>query len=151
MLKIFLVGLGKAKNILRETLILPNLRPDLFTGIRSPPRGNLSIETLRYFERNFVLWTTRKRQDISRKGSFQRMQCDFYKYLGLCHGVQVDGRRREDDESFVPGREYLPAFCMKNFLLKQGLTKISIRLFLLTKSILCCPKEKKMTMKQAEG
>jgi len=36
-----IMGLGKAKSILRETLILPNLRPDLFTGIRSPPRGIL--------------------------------------------------------------------------------------------------------------
>jgi len=34
-----LVGLGSAKKILKESLILPNLRPDLFNGIRSPSRG----------------------------------------------------------------------------------------------------------------
>jgi spastin len=35
------VGLDSAKQILREIIIIPNLRPDLFTGLRSPPRGLL--------------------------------------------------------------------------------------------------------------
>jgi spastin len=34
-----IVGLEKPKNILKESLILPNLRPDLFTGLRAPPKG----------------------------------------------------------------------------------------------------------------
>lgn len=38
-----LVGLEKEKNILFECLIYPNLRPDIFKGIRSPPRGILFI------------------------------------------------------------------------------------------------------------
>ena len=33
----------KEKEIFYECLIYPNLRPDLFQGIRSPPRGNLLI------------------------------------------------------------------------------------------------------------
>eukprot|EP00960_Hanusia_phi_P030009 748328-Hanusia_phi.AAC.5 len=34
-------GLKEVKEALREAIILPSLRPDLFTGIRSPPRGIL--------------------------------------------------------------------------------------------------------------
>ncbi|XP_037934540.1 fidgetin-like protein 1 [Teleopsis dalmanni] len=34
-------GLDYAKSIIRESIINPMLRPDLFTGIRSPPRGIL--------------------------------------------------------------------------------------------------------------
>ena len=34
-------GLGKAKQALKEIIILPALRPDLFTGLRAPPRGLL--------------------------------------------------------------------------------------------------------------
>lgn len=34
-------GLKNAKQILQEAVILPNLRPDLFVGLRSPPRGVL--------------------------------------------------------------------------------------------------------------
>jgi SpoVK/Ycf46/Vps4 family AAA+-type ATPase len=36
-----IVGLDNIKQILKEIVILPNLRPDLFTGLRSPPRGLL--------------------------------------------------------------------------------------------------------------
>ena len=35
------VGLKEAKQILKEIIIIPNLRPDLFTGLRAPPRGLL--------------------------------------------------------------------------------------------------------------
>ena len=35
------IGLAQAKQILKEIIVLPNLRPDLFTGLRSPPRGLL--------------------------------------------------------------------------------------------------------------
>ena len=35
------VGLVEAKQILKEIIIIPNLRPDLFKGLRSPPRGLL--------------------------------------------------------------------------------------------------------------
>ena len=35
------VGLDSAKQILKEIIIIPSLRPDLFTGLRSPPRGLL--------------------------------------------------------------------------------------------------------------
>lgn len=36
-----LAGLEDVKETFNEILILPSLRPDLFTGIRSPPRGIL--------------------------------------------------------------------------------------------------------------
>lgn len=35
------IGLEDVKQILKEIIIIPNLRPDLFTGLRSPPRGLL--------------------------------------------------------------------------------------------------------------
>jgi len=34
-------GLNDVKQILKESVVLPNLRPDLFTGLRSPSRGCL--------------------------------------------------------------------------------------------------------------
>lgn len=36
-----IIGLDDAKQTLTEMVVLPSLRPDLFTGIRSPPRGLL--------------------------------------------------------------------------------------------------------------
>jgi SpoVK/Ycf46/Vps4 family AAA+-type ATPase len=35
------IGLDQAKQILKEIIVLPNIRPDLFTGLRAPPRGLL--------------------------------------------------------------------------------------------------------------
>ena len=34
-------GMDSIKQELKECLILPNLRPDIFTGLRSPPKGIL--------------------------------------------------------------------------------------------------------------
>lgn len=36
-----IAGLQFAKQTLQEAVILPNLRPDIFTGLRSPPKGVL--------------------------------------------------------------------------------------------------------------
>lgn len=36
-----IAGLENTKQLLNETIILPNLRPDIFSGIRSPHRGIL--------------------------------------------------------------------------------------------------------------
>lgn len=36
-----IIGLEHIKNQLEETIILPNLRPDIYTGIRAPPKGIL--------------------------------------------------------------------------------------------------------------
>jgi len=33
------IGLKKAKAAINDALILPSKRPDLFTGIRAPPKG----------------------------------------------------------------------------------------------------------------
>lgn len=35
------IGLNNVKQILKEIIILPTIRPDLFTGLRSPPKGLL--------------------------------------------------------------------------------------------------------------
>lgn len=34
-------GLEKQKSLLKETILLPFQRPDIFTGVRAPPRGIL--------------------------------------------------------------------------------------------------------------
>lgn len=36
-----IVGLKDVKSILQEAIIRPRLRPDLYTGIRAPPKGLL--------------------------------------------------------------------------------------------------------------
>ena len=36
-----IVGLKEVKDILEEAVIRPRVRPDLYTGIRAPPRGLL--------------------------------------------------------------------------------------------------------------
>lgn len=36
-----LIGLQSAKQTLNEIIVLPSMRPDLFTGLRAPPRGLL--------------------------------------------------------------------------------------------------------------
>ena len=36
-----IAGLSVAKQTMQETVILPNLRPDIFTGLRAPPKGVL--------------------------------------------------------------------------------------------------------------
>lgn len=35
------IGLDNVKQILKEIIVLPTIRPDLFTGLRSPPKGLL--------------------------------------------------------------------------------------------------------------
>lgn len=36
-----IAGLGFAKKIIHEMIVWPMLRPDIFTGLRAPPRGIL--------------------------------------------------------------------------------------------------------------
>ena len=36
------IGHSAAKNAMREMILLPGMRPDLFTGLRAPPKGLLS-------------------------------------------------------------------------------------------------------------
>lgn len=37
------VGLGEAKQTLEEAVVLPLVRPDLYQGLRTPPRGSSSV------------------------------------------------------------------------------------------------------------
>ena len=41
-----IAGLEHAKNSIREIVVWPMLRPDLFSGIRGPPKGELAFEYL---------------------------------------------------------------------------------------------------------
>lgn len=41
-------GLDLVKQTLNEAVILPNLRPDIFTGLRAPPKGN-HFHSLSYY------------------------------------------------------------------------------------------------------
>lgn len=36
-----IAGLDNAKDIIKEIIVWPMLRPDLFTGLRSPPRVSI--------------------------------------------------------------------------------------------------------------
>jgi len=38
-----LAGLEEAKKALHEIVILPALRPEIFTGLRAPPRGKILL------------------------------------------------------------------------------------------------------------
>lgn len=40
-----IAGLGYAKKVIMEAVILPILRPDIFTGMRQPPRGVLLVSS----------------------------------------------------------------------------------------------------------
>ena len=44
-----IAGLNEAKQILQEVVVLPNLRPDLFKGLRSPPKGMCVCECVCVF------------------------------------------------------------------------------------------------------
>ena len=44
-----IAGLEFAKNTIKEIVVWPMLRPDIFTGLRGPPRGNLKNLTLAPF------------------------------------------------------------------------------------------------------
>ena len=39
-----IIGMKEMKNILYEIIVVPTIRPDLFTGIRKPQRGILFLE-----------------------------------------------------------------------------------------------------------
>lgn len=44
-----IAGLEYAKKTLQEAVVLPILRPDIFTGLRQPPRGVLLVSKLLQF------------------------------------------------------------------------------------------------------
>lgn len=41
-----IAGLEFAKNTIKEIVVWPMLRPDIFTGLRGPPRGKLILGKL---------------------------------------------------------------------------------------------------------
>ena len=44
-----IAGLDHAKNAIKEIVVWPMLRPDLFNGIRGPPKGLLLFGPYYYF------------------------------------------------------------------------------------------------------
>lgn len=48
-----IAGLENAKSKIQQIAILPLLRPDLFTGIRSPPKGSSSIFLMKLLKKFF--------------------------------------------------------------------------------------------------
>lgn len=52
-----IAGLEFAKNTIKEIVVWPMLRPDIFTGLRGPPRGN-AIVLISTCSVNFMLILT---------------------------------------------------------------------------------------------
>jgi hypothetical protein len=65
-----IAGLEVVKASLFESIILPNLRPDIFTGIRAPHRGT---STFVYVYRHSPAWSTWEWEDPFGEGSCDRI------------------------------------------------------------------------------
>ena len=64
-----IAGLDNAKAALKENVVYPFLRPDLFLGLREPARGML------------LFWTTRHRKDYACSRSGHRGQVNLFRHI----------------------------------------------------------------------
>lgn len=111
-----IAGLDFAKQSVQEIVVWPMLRPDIFTGLRGPPKGLLLFGPpgAIIFIRILVhrrLTRGRHRQDNDRQGNSQRKQLVVFLHFGVVPHVQMGRRGRENGSRAVCRCSCAPAIC----------------------------------------
>ena len=93
-----IAGLEFAKKTINEVIIWPMLRPDIFKGIRAPPRVNFKQDNFLGYS---IFRTTRHWKDLAWKSNSCLVKIYFYVYLCKYLDIKMGWRRRKDGENYV--------------------------------------------------
>lgn len=97
-------GLEQTKKQLNETIIIPNLRPDLFKDIRSPAKGK-SVRT----PRNPLLRPSRQWEDPAGQGGSEPNKMCIFQHQRIRLGAKTPRRGRKADQVPLSRRRLFPA------------------------------------------